>query len=247
MHAKLLSGGQDDATHNRLGTAGLEGTGGTGRPGRGAGGQRRSLADNESTYHHTKHLRRRRSGGHRRDRKAGLRCRWAAAGPGRASPSDTSAAGLEGTGGTGRPGCSAGGRRQGLAGQRVDAPSEARSADGGRAAAHEHTKQPGTTSNATGGPPPTGTPSSPAPQPGPPPPGTPAAPSTPPEHQRRNTPPRHSKAARPRRGRAAQPVSEDHRRTTTMSGLPRPLSWRTFEMPSFDAMSLAVPSMRGSS
>ena len=117
----------------------------------------------------------------------------------------------------------------------------------GRAAAHEHTKQPGTTSNATGGPPPTGTPSSPAPQPGPPPPGTPAAPSTPPEHQRRNTLPRHSKAARPRRGRAAQPVSEDHRRTTTMSGLPRPLSWRTFEMPSFDAMSLAVPSMRGSS
>ena len=96
-------------------------------------------------------------------------------------------------------------------------------------------------------PPHTSTPSSPAPQPGPPPPGTPAAPSTPPEHQRRNTPPRHSKAARPRRGRAAQPVSEDHRRTTTMSGLPRPLSWRTFEMPSFDAMSLAVPSIRGSS
>ena len=146
-----------------------------------------------------------------------------------------------------RRGRGAGGRRRGLAGQRVDAPSEARSADGGRAAAHEHTKQPGTTSNAAGGPPPTGTPSSPAPQPGPPPPGTPAAPSTPPEHQRRNTLPRHSKAARPRRGRAAQPVSEDHRRTTTMSGLPRPLSWRTFEMPSFDAMSLAVPSMRGSS
>ena len=45
MHAKLLSGGQDDATHNRLGTAGLEGTGGTGRPGRGAGGRRRGLAE----------------------------------------------------------------------------------------------------------------------------------------------------------------------------------------------------------
>ena len=98
-----------------------------------------------------------------------------------------------------------------------------------------------------GGPPPTGTPSSPAPQPGPPPPGTSAAPPTPPEHQRRNTPPRHSKAARPHRGRAAHPVSEDHRRTTTMSGLPRPLSWRTFEIPSFEAMSLAVPSIRGSS
>ena len=238
MHAKLLSGGQDDATHNRLGTAGLEGTGGTGRPGCGAGGRRRSLADNESTYHHTKHLRRRRSGGHRRDRKAGPRCRWAAAGPGRASPSDTSAAGLEGTGGTGRPGCSAGGRRQGLAGLRGAAPNEVRSP------------------SLAGGPPPTGTPSSPAPR------ATPRAGRHPrahqaarhhnqilhrPEHQRRNTPPRHSKAARPRRGRAAQPASEDHRRITTMSGLPRPLSWRTFEMPSFDAMSLAVPSMRGSS
>ena len=199
MHAKLLSGGQDGATHNRLGTAGMQGTGGTCR---GTGGQRRSQDDTQTTS------------AARLD---------AAAEPGQASRH-----------GRGR---GAGGRRQGLAGQRVDAPSEARSADGGRAAAHEHTKQPGTTS----------TPSSPAPQPGPPPPGTPAAPSTPPEHQRRNTPPRHSKAARPRRGRAAQPVSEDHRRTTTMSGLPRPLSWRTFEMPSFDAMSLAVPSMRGSS
>ena len=209
MHAKLLSGGQDGATHNRLGTAGLEGTGGTCR---GTGGQRRSQDDTQTTS------------AARLD---------AAAEPGQASRHG--------------PGRGAGGRRRGLAGQRVDAPSEARSADGGRAAAHEHTKQPGTTSNATGGPPPTGTPSSPAPQPGPPPPGTPAAPSTPPEHQRRNTPPRHSKAARPRRGRAAQPVSEDHRRITTISGLPRPLSWRTFEMPSFDAMSLAVPSMRGSS
>ena len=209
MHAKLLSGGQDGATHNRLGAAGMQGTGGTCR---GTGGQRRSQDDTQTTS------------AARLD---------AAAEPGQASRHG--------------PGRGAGGRRRGLAGQRVDAPSEARSADGGRAAAHEHTKQPGTTSNATGGPPPTGTPSSPAPQPGPPPPGTPAAPSTPPEHQRRNTPPRHSKAARPRRGRAAQPVSEDHRRTTTMSGLPRPLSWRTFEMPSFDAMSLAVPSMRGSS
>ena len=238
MHAKLLSGGQDDATHNRLGTAGLEGTGGTGRPGCGAGGRRRSLADNESTYHHTKHLRRRRSGGHRRDRKAGPRCRWAAAGPGRASPSDTSAAGLEGTGGTGRPGCSAGGRRQGLAGQRVDAPSEARSVDGGRAAAHGHTKQPRPTRAHQAARPHNRVLHRPEHQ---------RRHQHRPEHQRRNTPPRHSKAARPRRGRAAQPASEDHRRITTMSGLPRPLSWRTFEMPSFDAMSLAVPSMRGSS
>ena len=106
MHAKLLSGGQDDATHNRLGTAGMQGTGGTCR---GTGGQRRSQDDTQTT----------------------------------------SAAGLEGTGGTGRPGCGAGGRRRGLAGQRVDAPSEARSADGGRAAAHGHTKQPGPTTGSS--------------------------------------------------------------------------------------------------
>ena len=144
MHAKLLSGGQDDATHNRLGTAGLEGTGGTGRPGCGAGGRRRSLADNESTYHHTKHLRRRRSGGHRRDRKAWPRCRWAAAGPGRASPSDTSAARLDAAAEPGQasrhgPGRGAGGRRRGLAGLRGAAPNEVRSP------------------SLAGGPPPTGT------------------------------------------------------------------------------------------
>ena len=40
------------------------------------------------------------------------------------------AAGVEGAGG---PGCGARGRRQGLAGQRADAPSEARGADGSRA------------------------------------------------------------------------------------------------------------------
>ena len=88
------------------------------------------------------------------------RCRWAAAGHGRASPSTTSAAGAEGAGGPGRgaggrrrilpgfetthpgaagaegaggPGRGAGGRRRGLAGLRDDAPSEARSADGSRA------------------------------------------------------------------------------------------------------------------
>ena len=68
-----------------------------------------------------------------------------------------------------------------------------------------------------------------------------------PAHQRHNTPRRHNKAARPHRGRAAQPVSEAHRRTTTMSGSPRPLSWRTLEIPSLAATSFAVPSMRGSS
>ena len=68
-----------------------------------------------------------------------------------------------------------------------------------------------------------------------------------PAHQRHNTPRSHNKAARPHRGRAAQPVSEAHRRTTTMSGSPRPLSWRTLEIPSLAATSFAVPSMRGSS
>ena len=68
-----------------------------------------------------------------------------------------------------RRGRGAGGRRQGLAGQRVNAPSEARGADDsragsrprahqaarhheqrrGRAAAHEHTKQPGTTTRSS--------------------------------------------------------------------------------------------------
>ena len=41
----------------------------------------RAWPDNESTYHHTKHLRRRRSGGHRRVWRAWLRCPWAEAGP----------------------------------------------------------------------------------------------------------------------------------------------------------------------
>ena len=109
----------------------------------------------------------------------------------------------------------------------------------GRAAAHRHTQRPG-----------------------PPAPRTPVGPQATqphsralrrPEHQRRpahqrhNTPRRHNKAARPHRGRAAQPVSEAHRRTTTMSGSPRPLSWRTLEIPSLAATSFAVPSMRGSS
>ena len=44
-----------------------------------------------------------------------------------------SAAGVEGVGGSGGPGCGARGRRQGLAGLRDDAPSEARSADDSRA------------------------------------------------------------------------------------------------------------------
>ena len=43
MHAKLLSGGQDGATHNRLGAADMEGTGGSGGPDCGARGRRQGL------------------------------------------------------------------------------------------------------------------------------------------------------------------------------------------------------------
>ena len=108
------------------GPTGVEGAGGTCR---GAGGRRRGLAG--TTQHHS----RRRCGGRRRDLP---RCRWAAAGPGRATSRRAThqrpgATGVEGAGGSGEPGRSAGGRRQGLAGLRGDAPSEARGVDGSRA------------------------------------------------------------------------------------------------------------------
>ena len=58
---------------------GAKGTGGTGGPGRGAGGRRRGPAELfTATYPHW-------CEGHRRDRRARLRCPWAATGPGRAS------------------------------------------------------------------------------------------------------------------------------------------------------------------
>ena len=168
------------------------------------------------------YTRRRRCGGRRRDRRAWLRCPWAAAGPGRttrrrtephaSTPGPTGVEGAEGMEGQaavpagggawpdneathrttrqhtrphwrggrrrdGGPGCGARGRRQGLAGLRGDAPSEARGADSSRAAgptgthsgrAHrrpEHQrshKQQHTARTARG-------------RPGPPAPGTPAA------------------------------------------------------------------------
>ena len=103
---------------------------------------------------------RRSIGGVGRHRRAWLRCRWAAAGPGRASRRRTKphvstpgTTGVEGTGGICR---SASGRRQGQGGPR-DRPLRAQLACGrsrGRAAAHRHTqrpdptKQPGPTSQA---------------------------------------------------------------------------------------------------
>ena len=83
-------------------------------------------------------------------RKARLRSPWAAAGPDRASRgsstthSDTSAAGVEGAGGSGGPGCGARGRGAGPG--RASRRRAERSSQRGRLA---------------GGPPPTGTPSSP--------------------------------------------------------------------------------------
>ena len=176
------------------------------------------------------------------------------------------------------PGCGTRGRRQGLAKQQANAPSNisdlaplvwrapegsaAVPVDGGRAwPGFEATRRAkgSRRGRLAGGPPPTGTHSGRALR----------RPKHPwghtatqphsgralrrpehqqrPEHQRRHTPPRHNKTARPHRGRAAQSVSEAHRRTTTMSGSPRPLSWRTLEIPSLAATSFAVPSMRGSS
>ena len=96
-------------------------------PGCGAGGRRRGPAGlRDDAPNHTSSGCRR-CGGRQRELP---RCRWATARPGRASPSTTSAAGVEGAGGPGR---GAGGRRRGLAGLRDDAPSEARGADGSRA------------------------------------------------------------------------------------------------------------------
>ena len=147
----------------------------------------------------------------------------------------------------GEPSCGTRGRRRGLAGLRADAPSEARGADGSRAGRPRGgRKSVGATNNAER-PPPTGTPSSPARRTAH---ATPATPVGPQHHTaacQPNTPRRHNKTARPHRGRAAQPISVTHRRITTMSGSPRPLSWRTLEMPSLAATSFAVPSMRRSS
>ena len=152
--------------------------------------------------------------------------------------------GAKGTGGTEGPGCGARGRWRGLAEAQDNAPSqpsahqaplvwrapEGPEGTGGlRGAAPNEVRTP----SLAGGPPPTGTHS--------------GRDRRRPEHQRSKTQPRHNKAARPHRGRAAQPGSEAHRRTTTMSGSPRPLSWRTLEIPSLAATSFAVPSMRGSS
>ena len=62
-----------------------------------------------------------------------LRAKSLSSGRGDATHSTPRVTGVEGAGGSEGLGCGARGRWQGLAGQRVDAPSEARSADGERA------------------------------------------------------------------------------------------------------------------
>ena len=65
------------------GPTGMEGAGGTGGPGCGASGRRQGLAGLQGNAPAThEHTRRRRCGGRQRDLP---RCRWAVAGPGRAS------------------------------------------------------------------------------------------------------------------------------------------------------------------
>ena len=115
---------------------------------------RRARAGFETTHRDThQHASRRRCGGRRGDRRAWLRCPWAAAGPGRhhtapkAPPAWRAPEGPEGTGGLrDRPLRAAGSR---VAISRAAGPDGARNTRGAtsntsrKAAAHGHTKQPG--------------------------------------------------------------------------------------------------------
>ena len=86
----------------------------------------------------------------------GLRCPWAATGPGRASHSDTSAAGVEGAGGHGGPGRAS---RSTTPSRRLACGDLA----GGRARRHPEHQRHHKQDHQPSSPPPTGTPSSPAP------------------------------------------------------------------------------------
>ena len=149
-------------------------------------------------------------GGRRRDLP---RCRWAVAGPGRASSRSTS------THQHTRP--------HWCGGRRRDLPRCRWAVAGPGRASRRRAERSSQRGRLAGGPPPTGTHSG--------------------RGLRRPEHPWAHKTARPHRGRAAQSVSKAQRRITTMSGSPRPLSWRTLEIPSLEATSFAVPSMRGSS
>ena len=109
LHARLRNDEQHTSTP---GHAGVEGAGGAGGPDRRAGGRRRSLSAHK-----------------RQARPIGGAA--GPAGPGRASHRHPDR--LEAAARPAGPGRGAGGRRQGLAGLRDDAPSAARGADGERA------------------------------------------------------------------------------------------------------------------
>ena len=94
------------------------GAGRSSGPGRGAGGRRGLAGLRDTATSKTSAIRPHRCGGRRRDLP---RCRWAVAGPGRGNHTDTPTDWKPPRG------------LRGLAGQRVDAPSEARGADGERA------------------------------------------------------------------------------------------------------------------
>ena len=186
--------------------------------------------DNESTHRTTRqHTRPHWHGGRRRDRRAWLRCRWAAAGPGQASSrrADPNARGRAAAHEhTRRRRCE--GRRRDLPRCRwaVAGPGRAsrrraeRSSRRGRLAggrAHRHTQRPG-----------------------PPTPGTPAEPQAtthgadssraagPTGAQNTSGATRHLGTTKPPSptgaGRLRQSAREGQRRITTMSGSPRPLS-----------------------
>ena len=98
LRAKLMGSGgawPDNKSTRRAhistpGTNGVEGAGGSGGPGCDTRGQWRGLAVlRDDAPSHTPATQHRRCGGRRWDRRAWLRCPWAAEGPGRASRSTT--------------------------------------------------------------------------------------------------------------------------------------------------------------
>ena len=131
-----------EVRHNRAGTAGVQGTGGSEGPGCGARERRQSLGDTKSARNFPRSLLKtaqKRCNSNDANSNSEivtgeLRAKLLSSTQDGATHSRTSrAAGVKGAGETGGPGCGARGRRRGLAGQRVDAPSQARGADGSRA------------------------------------------------------------------------------------------------------------------
>ena len=159
--------------HQRPGSTGVEGAGGTGGHGRGAGGRRHGQNKHTRPKPHP-------IGGRRGACGARPRCRWAAAGPGRASSRRAQPHTA-----TRRRRC--GGRRRD---RRVRPRCRWAAAGPGRASRSTTPSRRLACGDLAGGPPPTGTHSGPALQGRPPAPGNQAAPGTPaalnePRHRKR--------------------------------------------------------------